>query len=58
MYFRWFINKLTIIRKNIKNAEDYWSNQINLFDKKKLSICYFGAIGFQSNWDQLLTRLN
>ena len=43
--------------KNIKNAEDYWSNQINLFDKKKLRICYFGAIGFQSNWESIIDSI-
>ena len=42
--------------KNIKNAEDYWSNQINLFDKK-LRICYFGAIGFQSNWESIIDSI-
>lgn len=44
-------------KENIKLARDFWDSHIELSDKKKLRVCYFGAIGFQSNWDTIIDAI-
>jgi glycosyltransferase involved in cell wall biosynthesis len=38
--------------KDIKLAEFFWDKKIDL-NSKRVRICFFGAIGYQSNWDTI-----
>ena len=56
MYFRWFINKLTITTRILKMQKIIGVIKLICLIKK-LRICYFGAIGFQSNWESIIDSI-
>ena len=37
---------------DMNDAERFWASILN-FNSKRLRICFFGAIGYQSNWDTI-----
>ena len=45
------INKL-----DIKNAEIFWKSKIN-FNNDFFRICFFGAIGYQTNWETIIDAI-
>ncbi|OIR07015.1 putative glycosyl transferase [mine drainage metagenome] len=41
------------LSKDLEDARLFWSSKLNV-NSKSLKICYFGAIGYQSNWDTII----
>ena len=39
--------------KDLTNAQDYWEKLLS--KKVKLRICFFGAIGYQSDWETIIS---